>query len=144
MRNHYDDDAVARMAEIAVANQLFSGNCTGPRVLRELSGYSDFQLHCFSHNHAAWLGDFRLPPSCVMSSGKFAFMQELLDTLKAAGAWGAPSRARVCGGGGGVCGGAGRWALRGRGAHPPFALRQHLNHPLNKPPTPPDTPRHPL
>ncbi len=40
------------MAEISAERGLFGGNCTYDRVIKELSGYSDHQLHVFSSESA--------------------------------------------------------------------------------------------
>lgn len=75
------------MAQIAAQCQLFGGVCTEARVLKEFSGYSDFQLHCFAHNHAYALGAYMMPPTCVMASAKFVFLADLLAQLKEKGGW---------------------------------------------------------
>jgi hypothetical protein len=38
IRQHFSDEIVSEMAEIATRNRLFGGNCTLPRVLQELRG----------------------------------------------------------------------------------------------------------
>lgn len=88
VRSHYDDDMIAEMAKIAANHQLFGGVCTETRVLKEFQSYSDFQLHCFSHNHYMSLGQYLMPPSCVMASAKFTYLKDLLASLKQKGeAW---------------------------------------------------------
>lgn len=49
------------------------------------AGYSDFELHCFCLSHRTELGDFLLPPDCVMRSGKLVLLDKLLIKIKAAG-----------------------------------------------------------
>ena len=48
IRNVFDDDKVAKMAEIASSHGLYGGNCSYERVHKELSSYSDHQLHNFA------------------------------------------------------------------------------------------------
>ncbi|WIA09411.1 hypothetical protein OEZ85_008816 [Tetradesmus obliquus] len=85
VRHHFNDDKVKEIAEVASANKLFGGNCTVPRVLQEISGYNDFQLHNFCHTYPALLGQHLLPPTCLMASGKLVALDKLLNDLRAAG-----------------------------------------------------------
>lgn len=50
---------VQQIAEIASTHRLFGGNCSLERVFKELSGYSDHQLHVFSSSWPAYLGQVR-------------------------------------------------------------------------------------
>jgi len=85
VRQHFSDEIVAEMADICTRNRLFGGNCTLPRVLQELRGYSDYQLHSFSLGHYESLGRFCLPSSCLMDSGKLVALDKLLWELQEAG-----------------------------------------------------------
>ena len=48
IRSVFDDEKVAKMAEIASAHGLYGGNCSYDRVHKELLSYSDHQLHQFA------------------------------------------------------------------------------------------------
>eukprot|EP00879_Flechtneria_rotunda_P017507 GHRR01018356.1.p1 GENE.GHRR01018356.1~~GHRR01018356.1.p1 ORF type:complete len:1057 (+),score=419.84 GHRR01018356.1:236-3406(+) len=85
VRHHFNDDLVKQIAEIASTHKLFGGNNSVPRVLQEISGYNDFQLHNFCLNYPALLGQHLLPPSTLMSSGKLVALDKLLQDLRAVG-----------------------------------------------------------
>ncbi|KAF6259017.1 SNF2 family N-terminal domain-containing protein [Scenedesmus sp. NREL 46B-D3] len=80
VRHHFNDDKVKEIAEVASANKLFGGNCTVPRVLQEISGYNDFQLHNFCHTYPTLLAQHLLPPTSLMASGKL--WTTVLDILE--------------------------------------------------------------
>ncbi|KAG1655262.1 hypothetical protein FOA52_009819 [Chlamydomonas sp. UWO 241] len=85
VRNLYSDEQIARMAELSSEHGLFGGNCTYDRVLKELTGYSDHQLHTFSSSWPGHLGSFMLPDSALMASAKITMLDGLMPKLYAAG-----------------------------------------------------------
>lgn len=48
-------------------------------------GYNDYQLHTFCLTYHTLLGQYMLPPTCLMSSGKLVALDGLLRQLKEAG-----------------------------------------------------------
>lgn len=56
-----------------------------PRVLREISDWSDFQLHEFALEHPAALADFTLGPETLLQSGKLVALEGLLAELQQRG-----------------------------------------------------------
>ncbi|GAX85084.1 hypothetical protein CEUSTIGMA_g12504.t1 [Chlamydomonas eustigma] len=85
VRNIYTDAQVDKMADIASSHGLFSGNCTFDRVQKELLSYSDHQLHVFSSTWPAFMSEFILDSSALMSSAKVRSLDELLPRLFAQG-----------------------------------------------------------
>jgi len=49
------------------------------------AAYNDYQLHTFCMTYHGLLGQYMLPPTCLMASGKLVALDALLKELKAAG-----------------------------------------------------------
>ena len=49
------------------------------------AAYNDYQLHTFCLTYHHVLGQYLLPPTCLMASGKLVALDALLKELKAAG-----------------------------------------------------------
>ena len=55
------------------------------RLPPRLPGYSDYQLHTFCCHNYLHLGGYRLPPDCLLSSGKLTVLDKLLRELRERG-----------------------------------------------------------
>jgi hypothetical protein len=49
------------------------------------AAYNDYQMHTFCMTYHGLLGQFMLPPTCLMASGKLVALDALLKELKTAG-----------------------------------------------------------
>ncbi|MEW5304870.1 MAG: hypothetical protein WDW36_007450 [Sanguina aurantia] len=85
VRSRYTDLQLEAIVRIAAAKGLFGGNCSEARVLEEMGGYSDLQLHNFAGSHPRFLSKFLLPDAAVMSSAKCVLLDTLLPRLKSEG-----------------------------------------------------------
>lgn len=63
---------------------LVSDSCCGV-VCPIFSAYNDYQLHTFCMTYHGLLGQYMLPPTCLMASGKLVALDALLKELKAKG-----------------------------------------------------------
>lgn len=85
VRHRYTDERVQEMAKIATSMQLFGGQCTYDRVLKEMISWSDHALHSFSVSNPRHLSQFALPGDAMMGSAKIKLLSEMLPTMRAKG-----------------------------------------------------------
>ena len=61
---------------------IFGGQATEAKVLAELQGYSDFDLHALARSNGGAFAKFLLEDSRLFGSAKCCFLAKLLPELK--------------------------------------------------------------
>lgn len=84
IRHHFKDADVREVANVALATGHFGQAARHEQVLKELMGYSDYDLHQISDQYTP-LQKFCLDEECLFHSVKMERLKELLPQLKAEG-----------------------------------------------------------
>jgi len=84
-RRRFRDSDLEAIADVAYARGVFGDQCSRGRVLEELQGYSDFQLHCLAVDNRGPLAQHILPAEQLCESAKFRSLRVVIDRLRAAG-----------------------------------------------------------
>ncbi|KAL7110911.1 hypothetical protein ACP275_05G055400 [Erythranthe tilingii] len=85
VRRNYTDGDVVRFAKILHPKGVFGSECTLERVIEELKGYNDFNIHRLMLYHGDSPSDGILSDEHVMFSAKCRALAELLPALNRCG-----------------------------------------------------------
>lgn len=80
LRYHYDTTQLDEMAVLLAKDPLYKDTVID-YIVSDLMCMSDFELHQLTKYYRC-LNDFMLPDNLIMTSGKFSYLDKMLESLK--------------------------------------------------------------